>query len=287
MFLDQLILLHTVLEDLPVGLWHTLVMLWTIHCHCWVSLCCSVAPSLLFGTWWKATVNYIHDCSSGTVMIRCSESHWRTSIMVLHLKPQSPQAAVCCKVGAAALVHLRPVLGSCTILPFKLKQERISLRSFRLCCTRYEINGCLCTCTRCMFVTLLWMQSTLSHTVFLTHLYLVPIVTCSHYKLYGDICDTECCDGIEVRCCIISNNFNLNSILAWLPGPKQSFVKAKSACFLSSYFVPTVVCCYGHLTGADWCEYHRATWACIGIEQKKAQRFLYFANSRWLWHVLF
>ena len=24
------------------------------------------------------------------------------------LKPQSPQATVCCKVGAAALVHLRP-----------------------------------------------------------------------------------------------------------------------------------------------------------------------------------
>ena len=35
------------------------------------------------------------------------------------LKPQSPQATVCCKVGAAALVHLRPVLGGCTILPFK------------------------------------------------------------------------------------------------------------------------------------------------------------------------
>ena len=27
---------------------------------------------------------------------------------IANLKPQSPQATVCCKVGAAALVHLRP-----------------------------------------------------------------------------------------------------------------------------------------------------------------------------------
>ena len=35
------------------------------------------------------------------------------------LKGRIVQATVCCKVGAAALVHLRPVLGGCTILPFK------------------------------------------------------------------------------------------------------------------------------------------------------------------------
>ena len=29
-------------------------------------------------------------------------------LRVATLKPQSPQATVCCKVGAAALVHLRP-----------------------------------------------------------------------------------------------------------------------------------------------------------------------------------
>ena len=35
-----------------------------------------------------------------------------------NLKGEDWQATVCCKVGAAALVHLRPVLGGCTILPF-------------------------------------------------------------------------------------------------------------------------------------------------------------------------
>ena len=37
-------------------------------------------------------------------------------------KGQDWQATVCCKVGAAALVHLRPVLGGCTILPFNHSQ---------------------------------------------------------------------------------------------------------------------------------------------------------------------
>ena len=35
------------------------------------------------------------------------------------LKGRIVQATVCCKVSAAALVHLRPVLGGCTILLFK------------------------------------------------------------------------------------------------------------------------------------------------------------------------
>ena len=33
---------------------------------------------------------------------------WSSCKFALSLKPQSPQATVCCKVGAATLVHLRP-----------------------------------------------------------------------------------------------------------------------------------------------------------------------------------
>ena len=45
---------------------------------------------------------------------------WRDALFYKLLKGQDWQATVCCKVGAAALVHLRPVLGGCTILPFKM-----------------------------------------------------------------------------------------------------------------------------------------------------------------------
>ena len=48
----------------------------------------------------------VHQLSlTGTVRVKRSEgTHaWRSS-----LKPQSLQATVCCQVGAAALVHLRP-----------------------------------------------------------------------------------------------------------------------------------------------------------------------------------
>ena len=45
---------------------------------------------------------------------------WRDALFYKLLKGQDWQATVCCKVGAAALVHLIPVLGGCTILPFKI-----------------------------------------------------------------------------------------------------------------------------------------------------------------------
>ena len=48
--------------------------------------------------------------------------HWDTCV-----KGQDWQATVCCKVGAAALVHLRPVLGGCTILPF----NHLAMSDFR------------------------------------------------------------------------------------------------------------------------------------------------------------
>ena len=45
--------------------------------------------------------------------------HCASIVVTSTLKGRIVQATVCCKVGAAALVHLRPVLGGCTILPFK------------------------------------------------------------------------------------------------------------------------------------------------------------------------
>ena len=46
-------------------------------------------------------------------------TQWTTRSFFHSSKGRIVQATVCCKVGAAALVHLRPVLGGCTILPFK------------------------------------------------------------------------------------------------------------------------------------------------------------------------
>ena len=75
------------------------------------------------------------------------------------LKPQSPQATVCYKVGAAALVHLRPVMGGCTILPFKQKSGHYSTNYERIL---MKILGQLCNDTRLSFgvigITMLALQ---------------------------------------------------------------------------------------------------------------------------------
>ena len=75
----------------------------------------------------------------------CASSTHNGSIKQKRLKPQSPQATVCCKVGAATLVHLRPVLGGCTILPFK-QSHGVFYRHIRTCFTVQQLLYLLPLC---------------------------------------------------------------------------------------------------------------------------------------------
>ena len=61
---------------------------------------------------------------------------------MFHLKPQSPQATVCCKVGAAALVHLRP--GGPVFQTEALRTQLYGLNdgSDVRTCGKNKIHGC-------------------------------------------------------------------------------------------------------------------------------------------------
>ena len=75
------------------------------------------------------------------VLLSCIRK-WHSSLH-FHwiIKGEDWQATVCCKVGAAAIVHLRPVLGGCTILPFKLVHCNMNANFTQRCLFHQSIHA--------------------------------------------------------------------------------------------------------------------------------------------------